>query len=533
MKKRLDKTLLAILSATLLLGACASPEPQPAAQDAAAAGGANAPAETSAEAPAPGGNADRDELNIVVASFMASLDPVLSNDTPSHQIRQMIFEPLVRFNPRTLEMYGVLATSWDMPDAQTVNFELRQGVYFSNGDRFTASDVAFTFERAIESPLTRALFEAIDYVEVIDDYNVTFHLNRPFVPILTQLTLVQASIVSERAVREFGDDFQDNPVGTGPFVLEEIVLGDRTVVTRNENYWGQAPHMRQVTFRVIPEQAQRFIAVEVGDADIALMIAPTDVPRAETTPSVVLHRNLNFSYNYIGFNLAQGPTADQRVRHAITYALNLDSIVDNAFAGTGQLITSPIVPMTQFAIEMEPFETNLDRARELLAEAGYPDGFSINFWSNAGNQTRADVGTMVQHQLRQVGIDVTTEIIEWGTYMERTAAAEHDMLILAWVGTPDPDFHLNMLFHSRNLGLAGNVSHIDNPEVDRLLDEARVELDVARRGELYAELQHLLRDIRPHIFLVQNEELNITTPYVRGFFSAPDVLPRFWEVYFD
>ena len=532
MKKHTVRTLSAMMATALLLGACTSP-----AQPPAGGGGGGATGTTAADAPAGGGGADgdvRDELTVAMATFIISLDPVMQNDTPSHQVRQMIFEPLIRFDPHTQELYGVLATNWDMPDAQTVNFELRQGVYFSNGDRFTGHDVAYTFERALESSFTRAMFGAIDHVEVVDDYNVTFHLNMPFVPILNQLTFVQASIVNARAAQELGDAFQDSPVGTGPFVLDHMVLGDRTVVTRNDNYWGPAPHLRQVTFRVVPEQSNRFIEVETGNADIALMIAPTDVPRAEETPSVELHRTPNFSYNYIGFNMrSDGPIADERVRHAITYALDIDAIVHNAFAGTGQRLTGPVTSLTQYHIPMEPFTPNLDRARELLAEAGYPDGFSVRFWSNEGNQARADVGVMVQHQLREIGIEVTTEVVEWATYLERMGQAEHDMFILGWVGSMDPDFHLYMLFHSENLGTSGNMSWLDHPEVDRLLDEGRMELDPVRRGEIYAEFQQLIRDIRPHIFLHQSEELNISTPEVRGFRSSADVLPRFWQVYFE
>jgi peptide/nickel transport system substrate-binding protein len=221
------------------------------------------------------------------------------------------------------------------------------------------------------------------------------------------------------------------------------------------------------------------------------------------------------------------------VRHAITYALDIDAILANAFAGTGNRLTSPVTSLTHYAIEMEPFEQDLDRARELLAEAGYPDGFPVRFWVNTGNQARLDVAEMAQNQLRQVGIEVSIEVVEWATYLERIGNAEHEMYMLGWVGGPDPDYHLYTLFHSVNRGSAGNGAFLNDPEVDRLLEAGRTELDMVRRAQIYAELQMLLRDIRPHIFLYQSEELNITTPDVRGFYSSPDVLPRFWEVYFE
>ena len=481
-----------------------------------------------------GGSGVQDTLTILTGAFPVTMDPVMMNDQPSAQIRLMIFETLVALNQRTLEFDPVLAVNWEFEDAQTLHVELRQGVYFSNGDPFTAEDVQFTFQRMAESPHTTSMVQEIDHVEIVDDFNVIFHLTEPFVPILATLGLGQAGIVNANVARELGfDDFHTNPVGTGRYVFHSQVLGDSTTVVRNENYWGELPHIREMTFRVVPEQTTRFIEVETGNADIALAILPSDVQRAEDTPSVELHRQLNFSYNYIGFNTQSGPLADVRVRHAIAHAINIPPIIDAAWFGTGMQATGPLTTLHTHTVATEPFEFDLDRSRELLAEAGYADGLSLRFWTNAGNQARADVAEMVQAQLRQVDIDVELEIIEWGTYLEATAAGEHDMFILGWISQPDPHMGLNMLFHSDNVGSPGNRSFTMDPTIDRLIEEGKSELDFNRRGEIYAELQHYIRDLAPHIFLHFGEELAITRPEVRNFFMAPSGSPWFWEVYFE
>lgn len=530
MKKRLIGAVSVLVASVIVLSACAPTAQPPAAPAATPAPAQATPAPAAQEPETP----VRDELMIVMGAMPITLDTTLSNDIPSAQIRHMIFDPLIRLDPSDMSLIPWIATDWDMPDGYTLNLQLRDDVYFTNGDPLTARDVQFTFERLVEAPVTRALFEMIESVEIHNDHNITMHLNEPFVPILFQLSMNQAGIVSERAVLEFGDDFPNNPVGSGMFMYDHTVLGDRVVLARNDNFWGDAPAIREMTFRVVPEMANRFIEVETGAADIALAISHTDINRAEATDSVVLHRRINFSNNFIMLNTQRPPFDDVRVRHAINHALDIEAIAAIAFGGTGAVSTGPLTPLHLHYIDVEPFEFNVELARELMAEAGFPNGFSTTIWSNAGNQQRADVAEMVQNQLREIDIDVSVEIIEWATYLELTGAGEHYMCILGWVGgNTDPNTGLFMTYHSSNAGSPGNRSFYHNPEVDRLLMEGRGAVDYAERAEIYAEVQRLIRDDAPMVFLHVGEEIALSSPYVRGFAPAPTQLPWFWEVYFE
>jgi peptide/nickel transport system substrate-binding protein len=288
-----------------------------------------------------------------------------------------------------------------------------------------------------------------------------------------------------------------------------------------------------MVFRSVPEAANRLIEVETGNSDISMAIAPSDVSRTVETPGVVLHRNRNFSYNYIGFNMKDGPTSDERVRHAIAYALDMDQIVQGAFHGTGAPAQGPLTTQHLHFVPTDPFPVDLDRARELLAEAGYPDGFTTRFWVNDGNQARLDVATIVQNQLRQVGIEVQVEVLEWSVYLARTSDFEHDMYILGWISSvPDPDQGLWNLFHSSNIGSPGNRSYINDPVLDDLLERGQRELDPATRAQIYADAQNLIREIAPHVFMWEGEELHATTERVQNFFASPTGSPWFWDVHF-
>jgi len=535
MKKYLVKTLPILLVATFILAACS-----PAAQQPATSGGNNnaGGATTSTATGTSGGPADsgqpsaRDELMIVVATLPNSLDPHATIDNPASLVRNNMYDPLMRLDPITNELSPALAVDWSMPDGQTVNMELRQGVTFHNGMPFTAADVVFSIERALASPTHRAYIEMVDYIEIIDDYNISIHLHYPYAPILNRLSFSILAIVPEQLVREIGDDaFADRPVGTGPFKFEEYILGDRVVLERNDDWWGEAPAIRQMTFRQIAEQTNRFIEVETGNADIAIAILPSDISRAETTDNVNLLRRSNRSFDYVAMNLRdEGPLQDLRVREAITHALQMEAIVTAAFSGSGSVADSPMTPMSNYHVSTAPYVFDIERARELMAEAGYADGFNVNFWTNSGNQPRADVAEMIQNQLRAINISVNIEVLEWATFIERTTDGDHDMMMIGWSGgDPDPDSQLFNVFHSSNFGGAGNRAFYHNPDVDRWLDEGRSEVNSDVRRQLYENIQHQIRADIPVLFVRHGEELDLSTPAVRGYVPGSSV---FWEVYF-
>jgi len=231
--------------------------------------------------------------------------------------------------------------------------------------------------------------------------------------------------------------------------------------------------------------------------------------------------------------MQSGPLADARVRHAINHALDTDGIVVAAFAGTGSPAAGPLSPLSLFAAEVEPFEYDVELARELMAQAGYSDGFSVSLLTNAGNQARADVAEMVQNQLRAINIDVAITVYEQALFLERTSVGDHDLFVFGTTpANPDPNTLLYAMFHSDMAGGPGNRMFYSNPRVDELLDRGRAELDPAVRGQMYVDIQHLIRDDAPQVFLHQGEELHIARSNVRNFSATPNGVHMFWQVYF-
>jgi len=532
MKKRVIRTLSALLASMLILGACVQEPPTPTAPT---SGNVTATETTTADNNVEAEDTTtQDTLIVIVPSMPVSLDPHVSNDMASALVNIQMRETLITRNWNTSELEPGLAVAWDMPDAQTVNMELRQGVYFHDGSPFTAHDVQFTFERALASPGVRAIVEMIDEVVINDDHNITILLNRPFAAILAQLTHSATQIVSANAVLAAGDNYHESPIGTGAFMFDNIVLGDRVEFVRFDNYWREPAAIRELTFRVMPEATTRLIEVETGSAGLAIGVNPNDIPRIENSPNLELHRTMNVATAFIGFNTQAAPFDDYRVRQAINYALDTDGLVDSVFMGSGQPVHG-FLPDTIWAfVDLEPYTQNIERARELMAEAGLADGFSTTIWYNSDSQQRGDIAVIVQNQLRELNIDVTIEAIEWGTYLSRLAQGEHDMFVLQWANTTgEPDNALFNVFHSSNHGAPGNRQFYTNLELDRLIEESRSELDHERRRELFAEIQQIIRDDAPLVFLHHGEDLVVAKPNLRGFEVLPTGAHLMRTVYFE
>lgn len=503
-----------------------------------ACGGGTTPAAPTApgeDAPVVEAPVTDETLIVVQGADPASLDPHATNDQPSAVVMAQIYDRLI-VQTETMDLEPGLAKSWEAVDDRTFEFVLQQGVTFHNGEAFNASDVKFTLLRALESPHVGHIVGAIDPegIEIVDDYTIRIATLEPFAPILAHLAHTASSILNEKAVLEGGDDYGQYPVGTGPFKLDNWVTGDRVELVRNDNYWGENAKVARVIIRNIPENTNRAIELETGGAHIAFGIAPIDISRIEGNTDLRMIRSPNFSTTYVGFNAAKAPFDDVRVRQAINYAVDMEAIVKAVFLGAGAPSKGPLGPNVWASHQdLVPFGFDLARARELMAEAGLADGFTTTIWTNE-NQQRIDIAEILQNQLREINITATAQVLEWGAYLDGTAAGEHDMFILGWVTvTGDPDYGLFPLFHSSQMGAAGNRTFYSNPRVDELLDLGRASVDPAVRKAAYMEAQEIIRDEAPWIFTWTGEELNATRSNVVGFKNHPAGHPKLFTVSFQ
>jgi len=480
------------------------------------------------------GTAHAFTLTVAQPSDIVTLDPQGSNDQPSARVRAQIFDTLV-IQTEDLELIPGLAESWDQIDDLTWHFNVREGVAFHNGDPLTAADVVFTLNRMrdpeVASPAA-FLVGFIDSVEAVNDMTVQITTNAPFAPILSHLAHSATSIINERSVTEAGDDFgTEVAVGTGPFEFVEWQTASRLVLERNDDYWRGEVLPEQVVFRPIVEGTVRAIELEAGSVDIAYSLEPRDALRLQDFPLVKMAPIETLSTQYVGFNAEKAPFDDVLVRQAINHAVDSATIVDVIYEGFGFPATSPISSQVFGAnLDLEGYAYDPERARALLAEAGYADGFSTTVWTN-DNPLRIQIAEIMQAQLGEVGIDVDVQVLEWSTYLSDTAAGAHEMFILGWVTvTADADYGLYALFHSDNYGSAGNRTFWSTPRVDELLDLGRQEADPESRAQYYYEAQEIIAEEAPWIFLNTQIENNAVRQNIVGFEPHPAGHHKLWQV---
>lgn len=479
-------------------------------------------------------------LDVLVTNLAWTLDPSLSNDAASALLHRQIYSTLLDMDYDTMEVLPGLAIGWDMPNAQTVNMELRRDVTFHDGKPLTAHDVKFSLKRAADHWAGAAIIGMISHVNVHNNYNFTIYLTEPFAPILRHLTNPMASIVNMEAAMEFTDDWYwwSKSMGTGPFIISDYFIGDRIEMVRNPNYWGDAPRIETLTFRAEPEASARLSQVMADNADIALVISQDDAAAAEASPYVTLMREPNLGISYLGFNMTREPWNNPLVMQAMNYALDSQLIIDSVFDGIGIPAAGPLSGLTWGFAEAAPFTTNLDRARELLIQAGYTNdhdrfGRHVEIWANIPNWQRQATAEIAQFTLSQLGIVAEIVVMEWGEYLELTEMGEHDMFLLGWTAlTGDADYGLFPLFHSSNHGTAGNRTFHNDPILDALLEAGRAEINPIRRAEIYAEALQRLRDYPSMVPFLQGETLVATSNDLRGLILCPAGHHRFARVYF-
>jgi peptide/nickel transport system substrate-binding protein len=465
------------------------------------------------------------ELVIAVLSDATQLDPHKGTDIPSANVYHgKIYEGLVS-QDQNMEVQPALATEWEKLDELTWEFKLREGVKFHDGTDFNAEAVKRTIERVLDPEVAsprKKLFEMISEITIVDDHTIQFKTEYPFAPLLANLAHYAGGIISPKAIDEQGDQLGQHPSGTGPFKFDSWTPGAEVRLVKNNDYWGGKVKVDSVVFKVIPEDATRIAMVETGEAHLAEPVPVTEVERIEGSSTMKLNRSDGLGIDYIGFNVNKKPFDNVKVRQAINLAIDTDLILKGVYNNVGTKATAPMGPgVWGHNPDLEGWGYDVEKAKELLKEAGYADGFETTIWTN-DNKERMDVAEVVQSQLKGVGIVAEIKVVEWGAYLEATANGDHDMFILGWSNmTGDADYNQYFLFHSDAQGAVGNRSFYSNPRVDELIDLGRQETDPAKRHELYKEAQAIEMEDAPMVLLRNTEYLVAVGESVEGFWLHP------------
>ncbi|MFC0560273.1 glutathione ABC transporter substrate-binding protein [Halalkalibacter alkalisediminis] len=479
--------------------------------------------------------AEGGDLVIATLSDAVSLDPHGSNDVPSGNVATNIYETLVYYD-ENMQIQEGLAESWEQVDELTLKFVLKEGIKFHDGSDFNAEVVKANIERITDPDIAsqRAfLFNDITEIEVLGDYEIQFKTEEPKASLIFNFAHSGGGMISSESIAADYEEMENGgspgatisakPVGTGFFKFDSWDPGTAVKLIKNTEYWGEEKaKLDSVTFKVVPEDLTRVAELETGEAHVTEPLSPSDYKRVEGTDGIHVVESESLSLSYIGFNTEKEPFNDPKVRQAISMAIDKDAVVEGVFNGVGIPAKGPIAPgVVGHSDEVSSLPYDVEKAKELLAEAGYPDGFSTTISTN-DNRERQDLAVYTQAVLSEIGIDVSINVVEWGAYLEQTANGQHDMFILGWSSaTGDADYALAPLFHSENVGAPGNRTFYKNDEVDSLLENAAKEVDQEQRLQLYKEVQELLVDEAPMIYIHHKIELNGVRDEVQGFWRHP------------
>jgi peptide/nickel transport system substrate-binding protein len=467
-----------------------------------------------------------------------NLDPAQVTDLNSNRVGRRIAETLVTFPDESTQIVPGLAESWAVSkDGLRYTFKLRKGVSFHDGTPLDAEAVKFSIDRQINPehpfnklgkyPFANFFFGNIKAVEVVDPLTAEFVLKEPRASFLAVLTAGAASIVSPTAVRKYGQDYALTPVGTGPFKYASWERGQRVVLEKNPSYWRFPLKLDRVIYRPIVEDQARLTELLTGALDLIVGTPPDYVGQLEANPKVTLLKQVGAHVWYLGINNQKKPFDDKRVRQALNYAVNKDAIVRDVLKGTGSLSVGPVLPKTWGADGgLKPYPYDPERARKLLADAGYPGGFTTTLWvpeSGSGMQSPVAMSTVIQSNLKAVGVNVSMQTMEWGAYLAKLRSKEQELFALSWMaGNEDPDMVMYPLLHSSQWTPNGpNRALYKNEKFDEILHQARLTTDEKKRADLYRQAQRILVDDAPWIFVDHEIQTAAHAKRVQGFKLHP------------
>ena len=454
----------------------------------------------------------------VIMGYSASvydLDPHKNSFTVQESVLRNMYECLVAFSPDLKTLEPQLATEWKRIDDLTMQFKLRQGVKFHNGEDFDAEAVSYSIKRMLD-PETKApflsVYGSIVRANVVDKYTVNVITKKPDPTLLQRMSGFHTIIVPPRYFSTAkAEDLATKPIGTGPYKLVSWTKDADMVLEANASYWGPKPKIQKVIIRGIPEAGTRVAALLAGDVDIINAAPPDDIDRINRSGKA---RAINIPGNRVvhyRINVSTKPLDNKLVRQAMNYAVDWDSIIKYVLSGRGYRRATLLNPWYEcYDPEVKPFPYDPEKAKDLLKRAGVPDGFQVNFHVVQGRVPKdKEVGEAMAGMLAKVGIRCNVRIIDVGTYVSQGASGKLDGFMFGshgnWMHEPDNSLHNN--YFSASQASRMYRGGWKNEEYDRIVEQARYELDKAKRTQFFTQAQKILLDECPDIFAYAIEDI--------------------------
>ncbi|PLR75763.1 hypothetical protein CU633_19360 [Bacillus sp. V3-13] len=450
-------------------------------------------------------------LVYAISNDVDGLDPHRTVSASTFQVTNNVFDTLVGTTPEG-ELKPRLAKDWaSSEDGLTWTFNLESGVTFHNGREMTAEDVVYSFERlkAAESPRAAEFSNIID-VKADGSDKVVMILGKADATFISSLAMPWSAIVAKEA----DADMKKNPIGTGPFKLEEWVPQQKVILNKNEDYFIEnKPMLDKVTFSIIPEATTLLANLQAGEVDI-VGVSGEQVSSLESDPAIEMMESPLNMVQVLAFNNSHEPLNNVKVRQAISMAINKADIIEGAGWGYGTEIGSHMAPTSPYYADTTsvlPFDA--DKAKSLLKEAGFADGLKLKLTLPEPYKLHVDSGQMIAEQLKQIGVEVEIEVIEWGKWVDDVyKGRNYEMTVISHTGRLDPDAMLAR-YHSQS---GENYYNYKNQEIDQLLTEAKVELNEQKRKEMYTKIQEILAEEVPAVYIQAPDSIIAMNKKVEG-----------------
>ena len=462
-----------------------------------------------------------------------------------------IYEGLVRYKSGSTDVEPALAEKWDLStDGLQVVFHLKPGVMFHDGSPLNAQAVAFSFDRSInkDNPLYQEaqgdyggfpyigdyISNVVTKVEAVGDLDVQFTLNRKFSPLLSNLAIPPAYVISMEALKKYGKGINENPVGTGPFKFVEWKKDDHITVDAFDGYWGTRAKLQRIIFQPVPEPSVRALKIQNGEADVTWAVDPKDVPTLKGQANTDVLEQPGLNVNMAEFNLTMPQLQNKALRQAMNYAINKQELADSLYTGAGTPATG-VLPPTSWAFnsDLHAYPFDPDKARAMLQDAGYNgDMLTLDTYTIARgyNPQGSKLAEAVQQYLDDVGVKTQIQTGEWTQYRADRRAAKLHVAFGGWqADTGDPENFLGVFFNSVNKG-GVNTSFYGTPDVDQLLNSANEETDTAKRKDLFNQAERMIVDDAPWLFIGHMKQQAALRKRVQNFVQQPTYIYYFNNV---
>ncbi|ETI66744.1 glutathione ABC transporter substrate-binding protein [Neobacillus vireti] len=474
------------------------------------------------------------DVTIAVADNFISMDPHDTNDTLSYSAQKTMLEGLVGFD-KDMKVVPVLAESYSANDAATeFTFKLRQGITFHDGTPFNAEAVKGNIDRLANPDLNlkrHSLFALVKETQVVDENTVKVVLSEPFGAMINTFAHPAAMMISPKALETYGKDVSQHPVGTGPFKFADWDQSDHLKVVKNDQYWKKDyPKVDSITFKPTPENGARVAMLQTGEADFIYPVPTEQAESLNGKNGIMVENNQSIVVRYLSMNTIKKPYSDVRVRQAINYAINKDAFVKVVMNGFATPLDSVIAPNVQFYSKQDQYKFNLEKAKELLKEAGLEKGFTAKLWGSNSSQTIKGM-EFIQQQLAQIGVKVEIVPMESGTMADKIwsvqdpNAAEIELYYGGWSpSTGDADWGIRPLVGGKDAfpPKSYNTAYYNNDEVNQAIKDALATADPEKRKAAYEKAQTAIWKDAPWAFLSVDDTMAGKKNYLEGINLLPD-----------